>query len=41
MDDLDRAIATFKDTDDDDAETLLRLAQEVKAAMLRRTAPRN
>lgn len=41
MDDLDRAIAAFKDADDDDAETLLRLALEVKAAMRRRTAPWN
>ena len=41
MTDLDRAIAAFAAADDDDAETLIRLALRIRAEMRRQTAPWN
>ena len=41
MDDLDRAVDALAMADDDNEEELLRLAQDVKAALRQRTAPAN
>ena len=41
VDDLDRAVDALAMADDDNEEELLRLAQDVKAALRQRTAPAN